>query len=112
MIVCSCNTFSDGDVKACLSPGPGCPRTPAQVYRCLGCSPKCGRCAPTIRSILTSQSAPPEQDRRSCCDKQCCVAPVKFVPVPAPSAVKIKREPGPWSRGRQAPPAQEPAIAG
>ena len=33
MIVCSCNILSDGDVKACLKPGPDCPRTPAQVYR-------------------------------------------------------------------------------
>ena len=52
MIVCSCNILSDGDVKACLRPGPGCPRTPAQVYRCLGCSPNCGRCVRTIRSIM------------------------------------------------------------
>jgi bacterioferritin-associated ferredoxin len=52
MIVCSCNILSDGDVKACLAPGPGCPRTPAQVYRCLGCSPNCGRCAATIRTIM------------------------------------------------------------
>jgi bacterioferritin-associated ferredoxin len=52
MIVCSCNVFSDGDVRACLKPGPGCPRTPAQVYTCLGCSPDCGRCARTIRAIM------------------------------------------------------------
>ena len=52
MIVCSCNILSDGDVKACLAPGPGCPRTPAQVYTCLGCSPDCGRCARTIRAIM------------------------------------------------------------
>ena len=52
MIVCSCNILSDGDVKACLKPGPDCPRTPAQVYRCLGCSPNCGRCARTIRAIM------------------------------------------------------------
>ena len=52
MIVCSCNVLTDGDVKACLGPGPGCPRTPAQVYRCLGCSPNCGRCARSIRSIM------------------------------------------------------------
>ena len=54
MIVCSCNVLSDGAVRECLSPGPGCPRTPAQVYACLGCSPKCGRCARTIRSIMQS----------------------------------------------------------
>jgi bacterioferritin-associated ferredoxin len=69
MIVCSCNLLSDGDVKACLTPGPGCPRTPAQVYHCLGCSPNCGRCARTIRSImdraLAEAGAPP-------CGRGCC----------------------------------------
>ncbi|MXQ14230.1 (2Fe-2S)-binding protein [Microvirga makkahensis] len=52
MIVCSCNVFSDGEIRACLNPGPDCPRTPAQVYRSLGCDPRCGRCATTIRSIM------------------------------------------------------------
>jgi len=52
MIVCSCNVLSDGQVRACLHGGPGCPRTPAQVYGCLGCSAKCGRCARTIRGIM------------------------------------------------------------
>lgn len=52
MIVCSCNVLSDHDVRGCVNPGPDCPRTAAQVYRCLGCSPQCGRCARTIRSIL------------------------------------------------------------
>lgn len=52
MIVCSCNVLSDRDVRGCLNPGVDCPRTPAQVYRCLGCSPQCGRCARTIRSIM------------------------------------------------------------
>ena len=57
MIVCSCNVLSDGDVKACLAPGPGCPRTPAQVYRCLGCSPNCGRCARSIKAIMDNALA-------------------------------------------------------
>ena len=52
MIVCSCNRLSDGDVRGCLGDGPGCPRTPAQVYRCLGCRPECGHCARTIRAIM------------------------------------------------------------
>ncbi|MHB2209400.1 (2Fe-2S)-binding protein [Methylobacterium sp. CM6257] len=63
MIVCSCNVISDGAVRGCLAPGPGCPRTPAQVYECLGCSPKCGRCARTIRAIMQAalgQAAPLE----------------------------------------------------
>jgi bacterioferritin-associated ferredoxin len=52
VIVCSCNVLSDGDVRACLNPGPDCPLTPAQVYRCLGCRPECGHCARTIRAIM------------------------------------------------------------
>lgn len=52
MIVCSCNVLSDGAVRACLNRGPDCPSTPAQVQACLGCSPKCGRCARTIRAIM------------------------------------------------------------
>ncbi|MCJ2126236.1 bacterioferritin-associated ferredoxin [Methylobacterium sp. J-077] len=65
MIVCSCNVLSDGAVRSCLSPGPGCPRTPAQVYACLGCSPKCGRCARTIREIMRSALGEPAPDQRS-----------------------------------------------
>ena len=69
MIVCSCNVLSDGDVKSCLTPGPGCPRTPAQVYRCLGCSPNCGRCVRTIRAIMDKALADAGADacRRGCC---------------------------------------------
>ncbi len=52
MIVCSCNVLSDKSIRACLAPGPDCPLTAAQVYRCLGCSPQCGRCARTIRQIV------------------------------------------------------------
>lgn len=52
MIVCSCNALSDKTIRGCLEPGPDCPYTPAQVYRCLGCSPQCGRCARTIRAIM------------------------------------------------------------
>lgn len=54
MIVCSCNVLSDQQVKACMAPGAGGPRTPAQVYRCLGCTPRCGRCATTIRKIMNA----------------------------------------------------------
>lgn len=74
MIVCSCNILSDGDVKACLSPGPGCPRTPAQVYRCLGCSPSCGRCASTIRTIMEEALAKAASADPVSCQKGCCPA--------------------------------------
>lgn len=57
MIVCSCNVLSDKQVKALLATGAAGPRTPAQVYRCLGCSPQCGRCAATIRDIMRASFA-------------------------------------------------------
>jgi len=52
MIVCSCNVFTDHDVRATLSTGRDIPRTTGQVYHCLGCSAQCGRCARTIRRIM------------------------------------------------------------
>jgi bacterioferritin-associated ferredoxin len=50
MIVCSCNVFSDADVRTAITTAT--PRTAGQVYGCLGCSPQCGRCARTIRRIM------------------------------------------------------------
>jgi len=52
MIVCSCNVFTDHDVRATLSGSEAAPRTTGGVYRCLGCSVQCGRCARTIRRIM------------------------------------------------------------
>ena len=80
MIVCSCNLLSEDVIRQCLNPGPECPRTPAQVYQCLGCSPQCGSCARTIRSIMAAvgvDPAPPAgRDRctRGCCPKAAAVA--------------------------------------
>lgn len=70
MIVCSCNRLSDGDVRGCLKDETGvCPRTPAQVYTCLGCSPQCGRCARTIRAIMDQALAAAEM---AACTRGCC----------------------------------------
>ena len=71
MIVCSCNILSDGQVRGCLTPGPGCPRTPAQVYACLGCSAKCGRCARTIRSIMQKALIEAGVDPHASCASGC-----------------------------------------
>jgi bacterioferritin-associated ferredoxin len=73
MIVCSCNVLSDGDVRECLNPGPDCPRTPAQVYRCLGCRPECGHCARTIRAIMNEALAV-ANDHGPGCTRGCCPA--------------------------------------
>jgi bacterioferritin-associated ferredoxin len=55
MIVCSCNVLSDQDVRSAVevertrSTSQICTR---QVYGCLGCSARCGRCARTIRRLM------------------------------------------------------------
>jgi bacterioferritin-associated ferredoxin len=63
MIVCSCNVLSDHDVRTACS-GAQAPRTPGQVYGCLGCSPQCGRCARTIKAIM--------DEALGACGKACC----------------------------------------
>jgi bacterioferritin-associated ferredoxin len=52
MIVCSCNVLTDHDVRGVITGAEAPPRTAGQVYGCLGCSPKCGRCAASIRKIM------------------------------------------------------------
>jgi bacterioferritin-associated ferredoxin len=76
MIVCSCNVLSDGAVRACLDRGPACPRTPAQVYACLGCSPKCGRCARTIRAIMDAALGTPVHSCSTGCATACSLVKV------------------------------------
>ena len=51
MIVCSCNVFSDQDVRTAVKTDEKV-RSAGQVYGCLGCSAQCGRCATTIRKIM------------------------------------------------------------
>jgi len=50
MIVCSCNVLSDSAIRTAVTAA--APRSAAQVYGCLGCSPQCGRCITTIRRIM------------------------------------------------------------
>lgn len=52
VIVCSCNILSDQDIrKIAVEPDYVPPRV-VEVYRRLGCTAECGRCARTISSIL------------------------------------------------------------
>ncbi|KQP61386.1 (2Fe-2S)-binding protein [Methylobacterium sp. Leaf399] len=81
MIVCSCNVLSDGAVRACLDRGADCPRTPAQVHACLGCSPKCGRCARTIRAIMQTALAEAAHTCATGCATGCSL--VKVAPAEA-----------------------------
>ena len=51
MIICSCNVISDARIKAALV-SEDYPKTPCEVYKCLGCSPNCGRCISNVRLVI------------------------------------------------------------
>ncbi len=51
MIVCSCNVFSDTQVRAVIAASVQRPRM-SRVYSSLGCAARCGRCAHTIKNLL------------------------------------------------------------
>jgi bacterioferritin-associated ferredoxin len=54
MIVCSCNVFSDQQVRSTLANATQQMRM-SQIYDCLGCSARCGRCAQTIERIMSGK---------------------------------------------------------
>ncbi|MGJ5178436.1 (2Fe-2S)-binding protein [Bradyrhizobium oligotrophicum] len=58
MIVCSCNVISDHDIRNAVKSADELPRSPKQVYGCLGCSAECGRCARTIKTIIDEALGP------------------------------------------------------
>ena len=58
MIVCSCNVFSESEVRALASVVR--PRV-SQVYACLGYASQCGRCAHTIKQIVDATSPIPKR---------------------------------------------------
>jgi bacterioferritin-associated ferredoxin len=57
MIVCSCNVFSDADVRSALEQAQAPHTTVAQIYRGLGHAPLFGRCAGSIRDIVQETRA-------------------------------------------------------
>jgi len=66
MIVCSCNILSDQDIREiALNPEYLPPRV-AEIYGRLGCSAECGRCARTIKTIISdaAQQACPAHNRQ------------------------------------------------
>jgi len=54
MIVCSCNVFSDHQVHSALAKATQQLRM-SQIYDCLGGGVQCGRCAHTIKQIMSSK---------------------------------------------------------
>ena len=57
MIVCSCNVFSDSQVRAAIADSIKRPQM-SKVYSSLGCAAQCGRCAHTIKAILDQNEYP------------------------------------------------------
>ncbi len=54
MIICSCNVFSEQQVRSALANATQQMRM-SQVYACLGSGAQCGRCARTIKEIMSSK---------------------------------------------------------
>jgi bacterioferritin-associated ferredoxin len=67
VIVCSCNVFSDTEVRAVISASRERPRM-SRVYSSLGCAAQCGRCARTIKNLLDEADGCP---RRGDCAGAC-----------------------------------------
>ena len=61
MYVCICNAISDRQARS-HTDSAGC--SVAALYRVLGVKPKCGKCAPALREMLTSRrgGVDPRQD--------------------------------------------------
>ena len=54
MIVCSCNVFSDQQIHSALAKATQRLRM-SQIYDCLGSGAQCGRCAHTIKQIMSGR---------------------------------------------------------
>jgi bacterioferritin-associated ferredoxin len=50
MIICSCNVLSDHEVRIAADGNPL--RTVGGLFRYLGCTAQCGRCAQSIKRIM------------------------------------------------------------
>ena len=66
MIVCSCNVISDHQVRSVTAERTV--RATSEVYRCLGCSAECGRCARTIRRIM-DEAVGAAAEKTGCCGR-------------------------------------------
>lgn len=76
MIICSCNVLTDHEVIEALDrPSGPRPRTPGQVYRCLGCRPQCGRCVATVARIVAERRGDDPADGSSCAIIGCATCP-------------------------------------
>jgi bacterioferritin-associated ferredoxin len=56
MIVCSCNVLSDHEIRNVVRASREQLLSAPQIYDCLGCSIRCGRCARAVKRIITEAS--------------------------------------------------------
>jgi bacterioferritin-associated ferredoxin len=53
MIVCSCNVLTDHEIRNVMTAAREQSLSAHQVYGCLGYSVQCGRCARTVKRIMS-----------------------------------------------------------
>jgi bacterioferritin-associated ferredoxin len=54
MYICICNGFTDRQIRVAVRQGTA--HSVSDVYRCIGCKPQCGRCAPTVLKVMRESS--------------------------------------------------------
>jgi bacterioferritin-associated ferredoxin len=59
MFVCLCNGFTDRQVRQVSDNSGG---SAAEVYRQLGCRPRCGKCVPMVRDMVRATQPQPGGD--------------------------------------------------
>lgn len=52
MIVCSCNAIREADLRPVIAPHIN---TAEQLYACIGCKPRCGKCVAFVEGELLGQ---------------------------------------------------------
>jgi bacterioferritin-associated ferredoxin len=60
MYICLCNGFTDHQVRRTAEAGSG---SVSQLYKRLGCAPKCGKCVPVVRDLLRTVCCTPEPEQ-------------------------------------------------
>jgi len=103
MIVCSCNQLTDRQVLDSLTGDVETrPRSPGQVYLCLGCKPNCGRCVQQIRQMFSDITS-----GAGACQIGCAVCPAEAAHAAAtPARAEAAMAPAPaadWRQGSAAP---------
>lgn len=54
MYACICNALTEKQVKIAAQQTGSCPKA---AYKALGCTPRCGRCVPHVRTMLQNEES-------------------------------------------------------